>query len=415
VEQAVAEGQIKVTRSPGCHLEAIVHVGPEVTQAAQKRAIREVSKEVSVPGFRKGRVPDALVLEHFASAVDREWRKQVNLMTWETLMRSEPIRPLRNGIHARMKSCSLQTGAEIEYKIDHEPAVPEIGLEGLHLPPAAPEPVTDEERADLLKQIGRWMGQTEPADEVVADSAVSLKLFWTDQEPQQQFAARENTPLEQLPPWMVTALMGRRAGDQVELAWGDTPVDDDQLIPQGRPCRLSLEKVEKLLDHPIDDALAQKVGAGTLEVLRERVDQRIVLQKRGALHKQRRHQLRDLLLKQVQFEVPASVVETTMASVEEPPAGATQTKDEIRTEVTDGVRLAYLAEALLRQFGQTVTYQDVLAKVQEMSPPWADHQKLLRDLLTDEQANARLTSTVMVEKALDCLIARLDAAAGDSA
>jgi trigger factor len=399
---------VQIKRLPGCRIEATIRLDPEAVQAAKKKAIREVSKEISLPGFRKGRVPEDLVEQRFAGNIDKEMRKQVSITAWELVMKAEKIKPLRNGIQGRIQSCSLDEGAELHYQIDHEPIVPQIPLEDVKLKTLEPITVTDQEIDDFLQRIARWAGQSEETDLVAEGTAVSIELAWADQEPAQKFADRELTPVDQLPAWLVTALMGKKAGDTVTLPWGDTPIDDEQLVPQGRPCLITLKLVHKLIDHPIDDALATKVGADNLEQLRERARQRIAGQKRHEEHKLRRLEVREQLLKLVQFDVPQSVIETTFASVQkDEPATAGQTEESVRSEIMDGVKLAYLSEALLRQFGQTVRYQDVMAKVQEMAPPWADHQKLMQDLLQDEQSNARLTSTVMVEKALDCVLERI--------
>ena len=46
---------------------------PDLVKKAQKEAIQRVSKEVVLPGFRKGKAPAQLIVKKFPKAVEEKW------------------------------------------------------------------------------------------------------------------------------------------------------------------------------------------------------------------------------------------------------------------------------------------------------------------------------------------------------
>ena len=54
--------KISVQEEPGCLVKLNVFVSPEQTNKNYKLAVKKINKEVSVPGFRKGKAPDSTVI-----------------------------------------------------------------------------------------------------------------------------------------------------------------------------------------------------------------------------------------------------------------------------------------------------------------------------------------------------------------
>ena len=65
--------QVIVSRSKGSRVKLEINVSPLATQAAYKQAIKAVGKEISRPGFRKGKAPDNYILQNYKGHVESEW------------------------------------------------------------------------------------------------------------------------------------------------------------------------------------------------------------------------------------------------------------------------------------------------------------------------------------------------------
>src|SRR3989339_858183 len=95
-QQELASDNVKVvvSQEPGCHITFHLTVPPQVAQAGYNKAIRAVNKEVSLPGFRKGKAPEKLVIQHYSKYVDREWRTLVMDTAFREAVELTQIRPL---------------------------------------------------------------------------------------------------------------------------------------------------------------------------------------------------------------------------------------------------------------------------------------------------------------------------------
>lgn len=75
-KQEFSNDNLKITmeRKPGCSISLDVTISPQATEASYRKAIKLVNKEVSLPGFRKGKAPEAMIVQHYAKYVDQEWK-----------------------------------------------------------------------------------------------------------------------------------------------------------------------------------------------------------------------------------------------------------------------------------------------------------------------------------------------------
>src|SRR5579872_3906440 len=69
--------RVVVHEKPKCRIEFEVEASKALVQEARRKAFREIAKQVSLPGFRKGRAPDELILKKYPSDVDRAWQEAI--------------------------------------------------------------------------------------------------------------------------------------------------------------------------------------------------------------------------------------------------------------------------------------------------------------------------------------------------
>src|SRR5258708_5551673 len=68
---------VTVHPKPKCRIELEVEAKPSLVQAAHKKAIRSLAKEVSLPGFRKGKAPDEMILKKYPRDLDKAWQEMI--------------------------------------------------------------------------------------------------------------------------------------------------------------------------------------------------------------------------------------------------------------------------------------------------------------------------------------------------
>ena len=139
-----------------------VEVSVDLVKVAQKKVMVKMKKEVKIPGFRKGKIPDDIILKKYGEEVREETLKQIVQDTYPTAVTdvgANPISPpsiLPLGV--------LEDDKPFKYKATFEiyPEVEPSGYTALSLE-REKVGVTDDEVELELKRIQQQMTQLEPS------------------------------------------------------------------------------------------------------------------------------------------------------------------------------------------------------------------------------------------------------------
>ena len=106
--------RVTVSKKPGCHAHVTAIVEPTAVKASYEKALKNVSREVSIPGFRKGKVPRDILIKNYASYIDREFKDICLQTAFEEVINLTKLRPLSKHSIKRthLKKCSVEEGAE---------------------------------------------------------------------------------------------------------------------------------------------------------------------------------------------------------------------------------------------------------------------------------------------------------------
>ena len=58
---------VTITKKPHCEIKFDIKVNPRPVAAAYQKALKNINKEVNIPGFRKGKAPEKLISEKYSS------------------------------------------------------------------------------------------------------------------------------------------------------------------------------------------------------------------------------------------------------------------------------------------------------------------------------------------------------------
>ncbi|GAB4233630.1 MAG: trigger factor [Chlamydiales bacterium] len=65
--------EVEVKVNPGCQIDLEIQALPKLAAKSYQEAIKEVRKRVSLPGFRKGKVPKEILDQQYASDINKEF------------------------------------------------------------------------------------------------------------------------------------------------------------------------------------------------------------------------------------------------------------------------------------------------------------------------------------------------------
>jgi trigger factor len=373
--------QVTETDSDGLkHSFKIVIPADDIAKRIDTR-LSEIGRTVRLPGFRPGKAPMSVLKTRFLPSVRGEIvQDAVNEAVDETLKG----RNLRPAMQPKVEITSFDEGKDLEYTVAIE-ALPEIepmDFAQVEIERLKPE-VADEEIEEGLKRLAERQRKSEKVeraaaagDAVVIDfkGEIDGKEFPGGAGTDHRLELGSNTFI----PGFEDQLVGASAGDQrtIEVTF---PADYGVADLAGKPAKFAVTVKEVLAfqPQPIDDSLAEQVGAENLADLRKMMRDRIERDYGDVARQRLKRQLLDRLAQHHQFPVPPGMLEAEFEMIwrqyqmqrEQAKAqGATdfesgKSEDEVKTEfrriAERRVRLGLLLSEVSRRTNISVSQEEI--------------------------------------------------------
>ncbi len=324
-----------------------ITIPAEVVSEERETALRKLSGQVNLPGFRKGKVPTSVMEKRFGPAVDQELVDRVVGEAYRDVLRERDLRPISEG---EVEDVNYAPDSDLTFKVSFD-VRPEVRIErvgGFQVKRPAVQVDEDQVQqvlARLQEQQGTWRpssdGTPEDGDMVVVRIQ---RLAEEGDEPRRyEFTLGEGEAIPEVEEAIRTLEVGSQ-GDFTITFPDDFP--NEERRGETDELRVFLDS-RKVLDRPeLDDEFASSVGDfESLEALRQRVTED--LQKEAA--EEAEGAVRGALLEQIlaanPFPVPRSMVDQYIRGA----VGEDQELDEEQlAELRE--RLGAQAEAAVKRF-----------------------------------------------------------------
>jgi len=421
--------EVTVTTKPNCVVELLVKASPTLVQSSYRKAIKSIAKEVSIPGFRKGKAPDNLIEKKYSKHLEDRWKQEIADTSFKEAQQLAKV-PLLNGnarISFDMQKHSKEDGAEMTFAFETEPVIPELEPSSLDVIDVQPEVIDDAKVSETIDHIRSFFGTWEPVKDraVKEDDYVTLDIFNIESDPEEKALAntRFKVNRENMAKWMYDLVLGMKIGDKkegVSTPDEDAPEEFKNENP-AKKVRVELVTIQALDLPPIDDELAKKVGATSIEEMTSRLQK--LLEKRSekeARDRQRDH-VADALVEQCAFDLPESIlqkeVQFRVKQLANDPNYQERLKsmneeekkesiESVRKHADNAVRLFYICRALCNKFKLDVTPDD-LAPAKMDSPldaMFVDRNEFYDYKTLSQEQQAIVLSRIMLHKAEDYII-----------
>ncbi len=352
-----------------------VELPPEVVNKEIDRACQRLGKEVSVKGFRKGRVPKAVVKRLFREHIEE---KVVENLIQESLPKAIEESKLVPIVRPLIESY----GEVKEKEAFHYTAVvdirPEIELspedyKGLEIE-TMPVEVTEEELENHLRAIQMTFADLKPADKdhQIRENDIAIISFkaYIDGQPvpgHEAEALYVDVGTGEFNATIEEKLIGKKAGDTVEV---DVTYPEDslnaQLAGQTVHYQVYIREIYVRDLKPLDDEFIKKMNLGfeSVEHLRERIKRRLEEDKQKKADEFLKEQILAQLREKVKFEVPERYVEYKLARLIEQMEQSLQEKG--HTFESAGISVQKLRERLRPLAEQQAREDLILEKIAEL-------------------------------------------------
>lgn len=420
--------RVQISKKPGCQVRLDVEITPTATKAAYEKAVKNVRKEVSVPGFRKGKVPDQILKHNFDHAIQREFRDTVLQTAFSESLTLGNLRPFtRNSLkRSELKKCSLEDGATAIFELEVEPAIPTIDYSAIQAKFVEPRGIDEKMIGRSYRQLQVMHATWEPIEGRPAQVNDFVELdIDVIQNPAHNVCVNQLFLVnsDELPKWLLDAVVGMNVDESKEIEAKKDPSDppyvivyeDDQASKQ---CRVTLKTIKKAILPEENEAFAQKFGAPSVEELKKFIEFRLKREETDYAQEVGRYNLRRELLLKYPFDLPQSLVDAEVrgrvayckqgadlakGSLPLDPNKESELKAQIEAEARGFFMWMFLMRQVTPQTDVSITQGELEAEFNhQMQLP--REQRLIYAGLNPDEVRNRLVVMIMMRKCEDYLL-----------
>ena len=402
-----------------------VEIPEEQVQQEMRRTAKRISRQINIPGFRRGKAPYNVILQRFGEeTIRRETADELIEQAYRMALKQEEIIPYAP---ASLVDSEL-TPMRFVFTVPLPPVVELGDYRSLRIKPPTVR-VSKKEVQEVLERLRVENAVLEPVEDrgaqpgdvVVIDvegRAEDGQIFLKDAEVQVLLDPESEYPA----PGFHQALEGMTVGEERTFRLK---------MPDGKPSEEAefTVRLVRLFDRilpEIDDDLARTVGDyDNLKELQKEVKERIRRQKREEAEKEYAEQVLQAVVEQARIEYPPDALEEELDKLVE--QFGRQVEREVRMRLADYLRAVGKSEEELREElrpqaeerlkrslvlaevvqaeGIEVSDEELEQRIAEISQAWGDEADKVRERLRREDNRRILLNNLLVEKVIDRLTA----------
>ncbi|WP_413868984.1 trigger factor [Albidovulum sp.] len=419
--------QVTETLKDGLKRSYTITVPAAVLDAKVSDKLAEAQPEIEMKGFRKGKVPMPILRKQFGErllgdamqdAIDGAMKKHFD----ETGDRPalQPKVEMKGGE-------AWKQGDDVVVEMSYEalPAIPEVDLSGIKLEKLvvkADDKAIEEALDNLAGSAKAFEDRKKGSKAKEGDQVVIDFVGKIDGEPFEG-GAGEDYPLElgsgSFIPGFEDQLVGAKAGDEVAVKVS-FPADYGAKHLAGKEavfdCTVKAVKAPKAAE--IDDELAKRFGAESLEALRGQIAERLEAEYAGAARQVMKRALLDALDGLVSFDLPPSLVDAEAHQIahqlwhDEHPEehghnhGSIEPSEDHNKLAERRVRLGLLLAEIGRKEKVEVTDAEMTQAVLQQARQYPGQERAFFDFVQkNPQMQQQLRAPIFEDKVVDLVFA----------
>ncbi len=398
----------------------------ELDAEVQKKLI-EAQPEVEIKGFRKGKVPLAILKKQFGQRILGDAMQDAIDGAMKNHFEATGDRPALQPEVKMVGGESWKEGQDVVVEMTYEclPPIPEVDAAKIkldRLSVKADDAAVEEALKNLASssqtfEAKKKAQKAKKGDQVVIDFKGSVDGEYFDG------GAGEDYPLvlgsNSFIPGFEDQLIGAKTGDEVkvEVSFPEN-YGAAHLAGKAAVFECTVKEVREPKEAEIDDELAKKFGAEDLAALKGQISERLEAEYKGAARAVMKRALLDQLDAQVKFELPAALVDAEAAQIahqlwhEENPEvhdhnhGAVEPTDEHKKLAERRVRLGLVLAEVGRKAEVTVSDAEMTQAVLAAARQYPGQERAFFEFVQkNAQMQQQLRAPVFEDKVVDHIVA----------
>ncbi|WP_457641930.1 trigger factor [Persephonella sp.] len=378
--------------------------------------VKEIAKNVNIPGFRKGHVPPAVVKARYRQAIKEEVARKFISEKLQTILEEKNLSPVSPDISFGDVELSDDS---LKLKVAFEVA-PEFELkdyEGLKIEMIKHE-VSDEDVEKAIQNLLEQNATYEIADKEVEEGDM-IKIHYhikadTGEEEEDEFEITVGT--NQLRQEIEQQIKGKKTGDEVTVEKVSLYNEKGEEFGKATVTVKILEVKKKILSE-FNDEFVKKLGLGeNVEEAKKKIKEDLERQIKEAKERELEQKIIDELASQYDFEVPQSLVRAELEYLlqeymkqlesfgikpnQEMIAAASQGLEQTAVK---NVRVMFVINKIAEKEGIKVEEEEINKEIEEIAKAYNTTPEQLRQYLEERGLINNIVYSVLKKKVLDLL------------
>jgi len=363
-----------------------VEVSNDIIDAKKAQVAKRFAKQVKVDGFRKGKVPVAVVKKMYGEAIEKEAIDELIKEEYEAGLKALEIKTediMGEPIFTKFDRGEEKT--EIEIKISLRPQVDVEGYEDV-IPEVELPTVSEEEIQAKIAEYAKNVAEPADSDKEVAENGdiavIDFEGFIDGKEMENGMAT--DYPLElgsnSFIPGFEEQIVGMKVGEEKEIkVTFPEEYGAKEIAGKEATFKVKLKKIQTKQTPEVNDDLAKKLlqmEDATVETLNEEIQKELINAKKAEVFAPKKVELVDALVEKFEFDLPDSVVEKEAEMVinqkaqtlnEDEVKALTEDaeklkafQDEAKEEAAKKVKLTFIVDELAKKENIEISDQEVL-------------------------------------------------------
>ncbi len=420
----------EIERLAGCVVEFRIKVKAPLIASAKREAAKNIAKQASIPGFRKGKAPANIIETKFPGALQEETQKVLADEAFKACQKEVRIPLLSQNSKIAYHTDSISDSeAQMTFKFETEPTVPDFTVEQFRFTPEKSPEVTDELVEETVRRIQLFYATWQEVSDRAADYGdfvvVDIEDLDTDP-PSKPFSnSRFELSKSAMAEWMQALIVGLKVGEAKEGKSFPDQKESDEVKKTftEKKVRITLHKIEAPILPPIDDELAKKVGVTSKEEMYRRLKDLMQKQEAERTQNKNRDLLAEALLAGVQFDIPASILDKElryrMNQRFQDPVFHNRWKilskdeqdkrqEEFREDAEKAIRMFYICRKVVYDNKISLSREELYPKIETtLDAMFADPATLSPHHQQSKEQEAMMFSRHMLAKAQDFMINKI--------
>ncbi|MBO27548.1 MAG: trigger factor [Rhodobacteraceae bacterium] len=315
--------QVNETLNEGLKRGYAITVTADELEAKVNEKLAEAQPNVEMKGFRKGKVPMALLKKQFGQRVMGEAMQESIDSAMNEHFEKTGDRPAMQP-EVKMTNEDWKEGDDVEVSMSYEalPEIPELDMKSIKLEKLVVKPddaAVDEALANLAETAQDFKARKKGSKAKDGDQVVMDFVGKVDGEAFEGGSA-EDYPLvlgsNSFIPGFEEQLVGVKAGEEKSVTVS-FPEDYQAEHLKGKEATFdcTIKEVKEPVAAEVNDDLAKKFGAEDLDALKGQISERLEAEYAGASRAVMKRALLDELDRMVSFDLPPSLVDAEAGQI----------------------------------------------------------------------------------------------------